>query len=91
MRHRRGCVTTMVSAVVDPVAEGDEGWAGSAALGRDKRGHGGYPKSTGGEEPVQRHPNDHTPFVTSSSPQAIDTCVKKFLPCFRSEREGNAL
>ncbi len=42
--HRRGCVATIVSAVVDPVAEGDEGWARSADVGRHERGHGRYPE-----------------------------------------------
>jgi len=42
--NRRGCVATMVSVVVDPVAEADEAWDRGVAVGRPKRVHEGCPK-----------------------------------------------
>ena len=42
--HRRDCVNTMVSAVIDPAAEVDKGWARGTAVMRPKTGHGRCPE-----------------------------------------------
>ena len=85
----------MVSAVVDLVAEANEGWARSAAVETQERAWG-MPRrapilGTNGLSSGIPMTIDYTPLVTLPSPLTINTCSKISCPCPGTEREGSAL
>jgi hypothetical protein len=93
MTHRRCCVATMVSAVVNPAAEGDAVTRGGpeTLLWDSEETREGTSTGLGGKESIQRHPNDYTLLVTFHRLKAIDAYVNFPRPCPRIEREGSAL